>query len=67
MVSPTCVRRRRARRVLPDDVVGGQRSTEEPEYFRSRYSHAGSRCLVTAYRSCRVVVLDDIVEFLVRA
>jgi len=66
MVSPTCVRRRRARRVLPDDVVGGQRSTEEPEYFRSGYSHAGSWCLVTAYRNFRVVVLDDIVELLIR-
>lgn len=47
-VSPTCVRRRRARRVLPDDVVGGQRPTEETEYFRSGHSHAESWSSVSA-------------------
>jgi len=55
-VSPTCVRRRRARKVLPDDVVGGQHPTEEPEHFRSGHSHAESRYLF-AYR---VLVPDDI-------
>lgn len=62
-VSPTCVRRRRARKVLPDDVVGGQHPTEEPKHFRSGHSHAESRYLFAAYR---VHVPDDIVALPVK-
>lgn len=35
-VSPTCLRCRKARRILPENVFGGQHSTEELEHF----SHA---------------------------